>query len=81
MLANNIVRINGYKDNKRTHIDIVVPMETIEFSNSNGEKIKVLAPRTLFDIAQTGFDNGLDAVTSYNAWNWVGKHRITQKID
>lgn len=80
MLANNIVRINGYIGNKRTHTDIEVPMEKIEFYNSAGEKFSILAPRIPYDIAQVGFDNGLDGVTSYNAWNWVGKHRITQQI-
>ncbi len=80
MLANNIVRINGWKDNKRTHVDIEVPMQTLEFYNSKHEKYTVLAPRSIFDVAQVGFDNGLDAVTSYNAWNWVGNCRITQKV-
>lgn len=80
MLAKNIIRINGWKDNKRTHVDIEVPMKEIKFYNSKNELIVVMAPRTPFDVAQVGFDNGLDAVTSYNQWNWVGKERITEKV-
>lgn len=80
MLAKNIIRINGWKDNKRTHVDIEVPMDKVEFYNSNHEKFSVMAPREPYDIAQTGFDAGLDAVTSYNKWNWVGKERITSKV-
>lgn len=80
MLAKNIIRINGWKDNKRTHVDIEVPMVEVKFYNSKNELIVVMAPRTPFDVAQIGFDNGLDAVTSYNQWNWVGKERITEKV-
>lgn len=80
MLAKNIIRINGWKDNKRTHVDIEVPMEKVEFYNSDKELITVYAPRGLFDIAQAGFDAGLDAVTSFNKWNWVSKTRITEKV-
>lgn len=80
MLAKNIIRINGWKDNKRTHVDIEVPMQKVEFYNSNHELISLMAPRTPYDVAQLGFDNGLDAVTSFNIWNWVGKERITEKV-
>ena len=80
MLDKNVVRINGWKDLKRTHIDIDVPMQTIEFSNSEGKKFSISAPRLPFDIAQIGFDAGLDAVTSFNSWNWVGNERITQNV-
>lgn len=80
MLDKNIIRINGWKDNKRSHIDIKVPMTTVEFSNSEGKRISVAAPRMPYDVAQLGFDNGLDAVTSVNSWNWVGNERLTQKI-
>jgi len=79
-LAKDIIRINGWKDGKRTHRDIKVKMVTVEFTNALGEEIKVKAPATLFDVAQTGFDNGLDAVTSYNYYNWVGKERMTEKV-
>lgn len=79
-LAKDIIRINGWKDGKRTHIDIKAKMCTIEFTNSLGEEIKVEAPTIAFDVAQSGFDNGLDAVTSYNYYNWVDKERMTIKV-
>ena len=80
MLNNDVIRINGYKNNKRSHIDIIVKMELVEFYNSLGKKFSIMAPREPFDIAQVGFDNGLDAVTSYNKWCWVSGNRITSKI-
>ena len=79
-LANNIIRINGYKDGKRTHVDVEVPMQTVEFKNSLGQKIKVEAPQNLYDPAQKGFDLGLDAVTSMNMYNWCMKARYTEKL-
>lgn len=80
MLPNNVIRINGYNNGKRSHVDIIVRMNLIEFYNSDNKKFSILAPCEPFDIAQTGFDLGLDAVTSYNKWNWVSKTRITSKI-
>ena len=80
MLNNDVIRINGYKDNKRTHVDIIVKMDLVEFYNSEGKKFSIRAPREPFDIAETGFNNGLDAVTSYNIWCWVSNRRITSKI-
>ena len=79
-LAKDIIRINGWKDGKRTHIDIKVKMVTVEFTDSTGKEHSVEAPSSLFNAAQTGFDNGLDAVTSYNYYNWVGKERMTIKV-
>lgn len=79
-LPKDIIRINGWKEGKRTHIDIRVKMQIVEFTNTLGEEIKVEAPTIFFDVAQTGFDNGLDAVTSYNYYNWVGKERMTEKV-
>ena len=77
MLANNIVRINGYKNNKRTHVDIVVSMTKLAF---NGIEIEVPRVPNFDDIPWIGFENGLEAVTSYNAYNWVCKERITSKV-
>ena len=31
------------------------------------------------DIPEIGFSKGLDGVTSYNAYNWIGGYRITEK--
>lgn len=75
-LAKNIIRINGYKDGKRTHVDVEVKMNTLDI---NGHKVE--APQHLYDPAQKGFDLGLEAVTSMNMWNWSAKCRITTKID
>lgn len=77
MLPINIVRINGYKNNKRTHVDIVV--ELIETTINDYEVIIPLRPH-FSDIAEIGFKKGLEGVTSYNYYNWVGKERITEKI-
>ena len=79
MLAKNIVRINGYKGLKRTHVDIEVKMQTISFY-SGGKLVEVESPAMAFDIVTTGFANGLDAVTSENHYNWCSKSRITSKI-
>lgn len=79
MLANNIVRINGYKDGKRTHVDIEVKMQKVEYI-SGGKKFSFDAPCAYFgDMARKGFDAGLDAVTSYNYWNFMAQKRITDK--
>ena len=80
MLANNIIRINGWKNGKRAHVDVEVQMQTLEFKNSEGKTIQVQAPKHLYDPAETGFNLGLEGVTSVNMWNWVGNHRITEKI-
>lgn len=78
MLPINIVRINGYKDNKRTHVDIVVKLMEIVI---NGEKKVIIPCRPHFsDIATLGFNKGLDGVTSYNYYNWVGNERITERV-
>ncbi len=79
ILANNIVRINGYKNNKRTHIDIEVHMKEIRYTSA-GRQFNFLAPCIPYDIAEVGFNNGLDAVTSYNAYNWCSNCRQTNKI-
>jgi len=73
MLDINTVRINGYKNGKRTHVDIKV--ENMEVLN----KIVPRVPHYL-DIAYIGFKNGLDGVTSYNYYNWVANERYTEKI-
>lgn len=74
-LANNIIRINGYKDGKRTHVDVEAKMSTLDI---NGHKVE--APQHLYDPAQKGFDLGLDAVTSMNMYNWCSNSRITEKL-
>lgn len=79
MLANNIIRINGYKGFKRTHVDVEVRMQKVEYT-SGGKKFSFEAPQHLYDPAQVGFDNGLDAVTSINMWNFMAQKRITEKI-
>lgn len=79
MLANNIVRINGWKNNKRTHVDIEVRMTKIEYTSA-GKHYEFLAPAIPYDVAEVGFKNGLEGVTSYNAYNWCSKSRITEKI-
>lgn len=78
-LTNNVVRINGYKAGKRTHVDVEVPMCMFRFGNPDKE-ITVTAPTLTYDFAQLGFDKGLEGVTSYNAWNWVSKKRLTTKL-
>ena len=32
------------------------------------------------DVPQIGFKNGLEAVTSYNYYNWISKKRYTYKV-
>ena len=76
MLAQNIVRINGYKDDKRTHVDIEVEMHTVHINNKT---IEVPRIPHFSDIPEIGFSKGLDGVTSYNAYNWIGGYRITEK--
>lgn len=79
MLAKNIIRINGYKNGKRSHVDVEVKMEEVRFV-SNGKEVTILAPQHIYDVAEKGFELGLDAVTSFNMWNWVGKKRYTEKV-
>lgn len=81
MLAKNIIRINGYKNGKRSHVDVEVKMTKVEFKNSSGELISVETPSHIYDPAQAGFDAGLDGVTSMNMYNWVSDCRITTKVD
>lgn len=78
-LANNVVRINGYKNNKRTHVDITVSMSKVEYT-SGGKKYSFIAPNTNFDIDEVGFNSGLEAVTSYNYFNWCMQKRHTVKL-
>ena len=77
-LENNVVRVNGSLGGKRTHVDFIVPMISINAYPYNG----VLAPSYDEDeMVQKAFDSKkLDTVTSINAWNFVGKHRITTRI-
>ncbi len=79
MLDKNIVRINGYKGTKRTHVDVEVKLEKLTFT-SDGRLFEILTPASLFDPVQVGFDNGLDAVTSVNRYNCFAKKRLTEKI-
>ena len=79
MLDKNVIRINGYKGTKRTHIDIVVKMEKLTYM-SGGQVFEIFAPKPLYDPAQVGFDNGLDAVTSVNQYNFFANKRLTTKI-
>ena len=80
MLAKNIVRINGYKGFKRTHVDVEVRMKQVEYE-SGGKHFCFEAPCIHFmDVADLGFANGLDAVTSYNYWNFCAQKRFTERI-
>ena len=79
MLDKNVIRINGYKDGKRTHVDITVKMNKITYI-SGGRIFEIEAPASVFNPAQVGFDNGLDAVTSINRYNCFAKKRLTEKI-
>lgn len=79
-LEKNIVRINGYKNGKRSHVDVPVRMTKVVFA-SGGVQHEIDAPAVYeADIPELGFKNGLEGVTSYNYYNWVGKHRITCRI-
>lgn len=81
MLDKNTVRINGWKNNKRTHVDFTVKNVTINFVVDDKVIEKEIPDIPHFsDIAEIGFRMGLDGVTSYNAYNWVGDQRITEKI-
>ena len=77
-LENNIVRVNGYLNGKRAHIDFEVPMVPIASHISNS----ILAPFYYDDeMVRKAFESKkLDTVTSINAWNFVVKHRITTRI-
>jgi hypothetical protein len=79
-LENNIVRINGYKGSKRTHIDVEVEMANVTVHVS-GKKVDIKTPfideKRACDL---GFAKGLTSVTSFNYWNWVGDRRMTVVI-
>lgn len=80
MLPINIIRINGWKNNKRTHVDYEIPTQPKPKDLNWGiGKIIPIIPND-DKICQIGFDLGLDSVTSVNAYNYVGGRRITSKL-
>lgn len=80
MLAKNIVRINGRKDGRKTHVDLVVVMETVEYISA-GKQYSFECPRVphFDDIPWIGFSKGLESVSSYNYFNWAMNERTTEK--
>ena len=76
-LSNNVIRINGYVDNKRTHIDVPVAIRKNETGWGKGKDIVFVTESMVCDL---GFNNGLEAVTSYNYYNYVGDCRMTVRI-
>lgn len=77
-LANNIVRVNGYLNGKRTHADFEVPMVAL---NIKGRERLMIPDYDDDRMVDKAFKSGkLDTVTSVNAWNWVGNHRLTTRI-
>lgn len=76
-LENNVIRINGYKDNKRTHVDITVNIKKDTTGWKTGRDIVFVTDSQICDL---GFENGLDGVTSYNYYNYVADHRMTARI-
>ena len=77
MLKNTEVRINGYKNGKRTHIDITVKTAS---TNLNGKVYEVPKVPHFSDVSDIGFKNGLDGATSYNYYNWISNERHTETI-
>ena len=76
-LANNVIRINGYANNKRTHIDVTVPVRKNDTNWGKGKDIVFITEDMAIDM---GFSLGLDGITSYNYYNYVGDRRMTVKI-
>ena len=76
-LPNNIVRINGYVNDKRTHIDVSVPVRKNAINWGKGKDIVFITEDM---ICKMGFSGGLEAVTSYNYYNYVGDRRMTVRI-
>lgn len=76
-LAENIVRINGWNNGKRTHIDVEVRTKENTIGWGKGNVIPVYNDESLIQYA---FKNGLDGVTSINAYNYVGDERITYRV-
>jgi hypothetical protein len=77
-LEKNIVRINGWKGNKRSHVD--VEWQTTPNNTNWGKGDTVVIGLFEDRICKVGFESGLDGVTSYNAYNFVGDCRITTRI-
>ena len=76
-LPKDVVRINGYKGNKRSHIDVKVRTTVNDINWGKGDIIVRIYES---DIAKLGFENGLSGVTSYNYYNYVADERLTVKI-
>ena len=76
-LAKNIVRINGYRNGKRSHVDIEVPTTPNATNWGKGDTIPVYNEE---EMEKEAFNRGLDAVTSINAYNYVGDYRITDRL-
>ena len=76
-LAENIVRINGWKNGKRTHIDVEVRTKENTLKWGKGKIIPAVHEE---ELVREGFKSGLDAVTSINYYNYVGDIRITAKV-
>lgn len=78
MLANNIVRVNGWRQGKRAHADLEVRVIPNETNWGKGKEMPVYDAENLVDRC---FAEGLlDGVTSINAYNYVADHRITSRI-
>lgn len=77
-LAENIVRINGYKNGKRTHVDFEVSTKEKEVSWGKGHIIPLFKDCY---ATETGFELGLDGVTSINMYNWISDERMITKVD
>ena len=76
-LPNNIIRINGYVNNKRTHIDVSVTVRKNETGWGKGKDVVFITEDMVCNMA---FNNGLEGVTSYNYYNYVGDSRMTVRI-
>lgn len=77
-LAKNIIRVNGWKNGKRTHADLEVPMIKADVSWWADNEQPMYFDDTI--IQKCFRENLLDGVTSINAYNPVGGERITTRI-
>ncbi len=77
MIDRNIVRINGWKDGRKSYVDLEVGNRVVHFVDYS---LSVPNVPHLSRIPEIGLLMGLDGVSSCSYWDYENGQRVTEKM-
>lgn len=78
-MDNDIIRINGYRDGKRKHIDLKTEMEVTVYGSEKHSKFILPCKPTQEWLCDYAYSHGIDVITSFNIYDYTGRERLTVK--